>query len=220
MLRIGHRGAAGHAPENTLRSIEKAIALGCDFVEVDVRCTRDDHLIVIHDRSVDRTTSGRGEVSTLPLDELLSFDAGQGKRIPTLEQVLQRCDGHVGLILDIKAEGLAAHIRSIVRTSGLSSSVIYASFETADVLSIRHADPDAGTMLLFDRLPKPPVERVLQTTATYAGLRFDTVTPPIVSACHEAGTQVFVYTVNEPADIRRMRSLAVDGIISDYPDRI
>src|SRR5213593_3287192 len=96
VLRIGHRGAAGYAPENTLRSIEQAIALGCDLVEVDVRRTRDGDLVLLHDERVDRTTNGKGNVAEMTLKDLRTLDAGGGPRIPTLQEALHVADGRVG----------------------------------------------------------------------------------------------------------------------------
>jgi glycerophosphoryl diester phosphodiesterase len=93
VLRIGHRGAAGYAPENTLASIEKAISFGLDFVEVDVQRTNDGHLVILHDERVDRTTNGTGLVSEMPLRSLRKLDAGAGQGIPTLGEVLQTASG-------------------------------------------------------------------------------------------------------------------------------
>ena len=110
VLRIGHRGAAGHTPENTLASVEKAISLGADLVEVDVQRTSDGHLIIIHDERVDRTTNGAGSVSGMSLGALRELDAGAGCRIPTVEELLQTVNGRVGLILELKIKGLAEQV--------------------------------------------------------------------------------------------------------------
>src|SRR5688500_14404877 len=88
-LRIGHRGAAGTESENTLRSFRRAIELGVDMIEFDVQATRDDHLVVLHDKRVDRTTSGRGLISELTIDEVRALDAGHGERVPLLSEVLE-----------------------------------------------------------------------------------------------------------------------------------
>ena len=98
VLKIGHRGAAGHAPENTLAAVQKGIALGVDFVEIDVRRTADGALVALHDSTVNRTTNGKGRVDALSLRKLRAFDAGQGERIPTVEEVLTRAAGHAGLM--------------------------------------------------------------------------------------------------------------------------
>lgn len=219
VLRIGHRGACGHAPENTLASIDKAIALGCDLTEVDVRRTADGSLVLLHDERVDRTTNGTGPVADMNLQDVRKLDAG-GRQIPTFEEALQTAHGRIGLILELKAEGLAYDICGIVRASGFPGGIIYASFLHDELQHVRRADPDAKTLVLFKRLPKDPATEAARLQATHVGLRFDTATMPLVKALHKACLTVFVYTVNKPADIAKMRSLGVDGIVSDYPERI
>ncbi len=219
-LRIGHRGACGHAPENTLASIERAIALGCALTEVDIRRTADGALVLLHDERVDRTTNGQGLIAEMTLEDIRKLDAGGGQTIQTLEEALATAGGRIGLILELKAEGLAYDICAIVRASGFTGPVIYASFLHEELQHVRRADPDSKTLVLFRRLPKDPAAEAVRLQATHVGLRFDTATPPLVKALHKARLPVFVYTVNKPADIRRMRSLGVDGLISNYPDRL
>ena len=98
VLRIGHRGAAGHAPENTLAAIQRGIELEADFVEIDVRCTADGVLVALHDATVNRTTNGKGRVDSLSLPEIRALDAGNGEHIPTLEQVLKVAAAKTGLM--------------------------------------------------------------------------------------------------------------------------
>ena len=219
VLRIGHRGACGHAPENTLASIEKAISVGCEFTEVDVQRTADGSLVLLHDARVDRTTNGKGPVAQMNLQEVRGLDAGRGQKMPTLEEALTTAHGRIGLILELKAEGLAYDICAIVRASGFAGPVIYASFLHEELQHVRRADPDSKTLVLFKRLPKYPAAEAIRLQATHVGLRFDTATLPLVKAIHKAHLTVFVYTVNKPADIAKMRTLGVDGIVSNYPDR-
>lgn len=220
LLRIGHRGAAGYAPENTLASIRKAISLGCDMLEVDVRRTRDGHLVLLHDERVDRTTNGRGLVARMGLEGVQKLDAGGGERIPTLEELVQVATGQIGLILELKAKGIGKQACEVIHRTGFRGSLIYASFTAGDVQEVRQAEAQAATMALIKKLPKDPISYVVDAKAAHAGLRFDTVSKPLVEAFHSAGLLVFVYTVNKPADIQRARSFGVDGIISDFPDRI
>ena len=220
VLRIGHRGAAGHAPENTLASIEQAVALGCALTEVDIRRTADGYLVLLHDERVDRTTNGSGLVAEMDLEDLQKLDASEGQKIPTLEEALQAANGRVGLILEVKAEGLAYDLCGIVRASGFTDPIIYASFLHDELQHLRRADPDAFTMALFKKLPKDPAAEAAKLQATHVGLQFDKATPPLVKALHKAGLIVFVYTVNKPKDIQRMRTLGVDGIVSDWPERL
>lgn len=220
VLRIGHRGAGGHAPENTLASIEKAVALGCAFTEVDVQRTADGSLILLHDERVDRTTNGKGAVADMNLEEIRKLDAGGGQTIPLLEEALGTAHGRIGLILELKAEGLAYDVCGTVQASGFPGGIIYASFLHDELQHVRRADPDARTLVLFKRLPGNPASEAVRLQATHVGLRFDNATPALVEALHKAHLTVFVYTVNKPADIVRMRALEVDGIVSDFPDRV
>lgn len=219
VLRIGHRGACGHAPENTLASIEQAIRLQCDLTEVDVQRTADGSLILLHDAHADRTTNGKGPVAHMNLEDVRELDTDRGRKIPTLEEALTTAHGRIGLILELKAEGLAYDVCGIVRASGFPGGIIYASFLHDELQHVRRADPNANTMVLFKRLPKNPANDATKLQATHVGLRFDTATMPLVKALHKARLTVFVYTVNKPADIEKMRAFGVDGIVSDYPDR-
>ena len=220
ILRIGHRGAAGYAPENTLVSIQKAVELGCDLVEVDVWRTKDGHLVLLHDERVDRTTNGKGAVAEMTLERLRKLDTGGGQRIPTLQETLQVASGRVGLILELKASRIGAQVCALVQQAGFTGPVIYASFLHEELLSLREPAPTAATMALFKKHLQDPVASVKNARATHVGLRYDTATKPLVNALHRAGQQVFVYTVNKPKDIQRVGALGLDGIISDFPDRI
>jgi glycerophosphoryl diester phosphodiesterase len=220
MVRIGHRGAAGHAPENTVQAIKKAIALGADLVELDVRRSLDGHLVIIHDARVDRTTDGHGAVAELTLAELGRLTIAKDLRIPSLRGALKTAAGHVGLLLELKAEGLAEQVWTEVHTSAFTGAVIYASFFHAELLRLRETDPRAQTLALLEAVPIHPTAFALDSKATHVGLAFDCLTAPFVQALHQADLQVFTYTVNEPADIARACAVGVDGIISDFPDRI
>ncbi len=105
VLRIGHRGAAGHEPENTLLSLNKAVELGCDMTEIDVHVCASGEVVVIHDEEVYRTTNGTGFVSQMSLDALKALDAGKGESIPTLEEVLSALKGRIQLNIELKGEG-------------------------------------------------------------------------------------------------------------------
>jgi len=220
VLRIGHRGAAGYAPENTLASIEKAISLGLDLVELDVHQTRDGHLVILHDERVDRTTNGTGLASEMPLMALRKLNAGAGQRIPTLEEVLQTANGRIGLVLELKGGGLAEQTYESVQRSAFARPVIYASFLHNQMRSIKEADPRALTMALFGRLGRAPVAVAKNVQATHVGFNYKVVTKSLIETCREQGLTVFVYTVNEQRAIQKLKSLGVDGIISDFPDRL
>ena len=223
ITRIGHRGAAGYAPENTLASLQYAIGLGLDFAEFDVRRTHDDVLILLHDKTVDRTTNGKGPVDHSSFRDLKALDAGHGNSIPSLEEALRLADGKIGVILEIKVQGIAQDCVETVQHLRFHSPVIYASFLLDELSDIRDADRQAATMALFSNLPSDPrgiAATVRPSQATHVGLRHDTITSDLIQELHQAGWLVFAYTVNEPAAIQRLKAYGIDGIISDFPDRL
>lgn len=220
VLRVGHRGAAGHAPENTLAAIQKGIALGVDFVELDVRRTADGVLVILHDETVNRTTDGNGRVDRLFLRDIEKLNAGNGEHVPTLEEVLKIAAGKAGLMLELKAEGVAHQTVESVREAGFKAPVIYASFLHKELTHVRAADPEASLMVLFGGLSRASVVRAIQYGSSYVGLRHDKATRALVDSFHRADLLVFVYTANTPRDIQHALSLDVDGVISNFPDRI
>lgn len=220
VLRIGHRGAAGHAPENTLAAIQKGIALGVDFVEIDVRRTADGVLVALHDETVNRTTNGKGRVDRLSLQEIKKFNAGNGENIPTLEEVLKVVAGRAGLMLELKVKGMAQQAVETMRGAGFRNPVIYASFLQDELTHVRASDTEGSLMVLFGRLPQAPVARAMEYRPSHVGLRHDTATRRLVDEFHRADLLVFVYTADSPGDIQHALSVGVDGVISNFPERI
>ncbi len=209
-LRIGHRGAAGHAPENTLLSIETAISFGVDIVEVDVHRSLDGHLVVIHDERVDRTTDGSGYVRELTLHQLHNLG------IPTLAEVLSTVHDRAALMIELKVRGIADEAIALAG----SAPVFYASFFHSELLRIRELAPTAKTIALIDAVPVSPLAFVTDARATHAGISFSTLEPDFVQALQHHGIHVFTWTVNDPRKIATAISYGVDGIISNYPDRL
>ena len=220
VLRIGHRGAAGHAPENTLAAIQKGITLGVDLVEIDVRRTKDGVLVVLHDETVNRTTNGKGRVDRLCLQDIEQLNAGNGEHIPTLEEVLKVAAGKTGLMLELKIRGAAQQTVEAVHEAGVRDSVIYASFLHDELKHVRTVDPEASLMVLFGGLSRASVARAIKYGPSHVGLRHDKATRPLVDSFHRAGLLVFVYTADAPSDIQHALSLDVDGVISNFPERI
>lgn len=215
-LRIGHRGAAGHVLENTLGSIEKAIELGVDYVELDLRLTRDGHVVVLHDATVDRTTNSCGRIKDLTLAEVKRIKTKDGQHVPTLEEVLKVTDGRVGLMLELKIRGLAKPVTEIMLQRGFSRPVIYASFHHKELSRVREWLPSATIMPLVSRgRIAPPIP--IKLSAHHIGIRLDRVAKPVIESLHAAGIQIFVFTVNDATDITHMCDIGIDGIISDRP---
>lgn len=220
-LRIGHRGAAGHAPGNTLLSIEAALRLGVDVVEIDLQQTSDGHLIVLHDRALHPSTTGRGPVATRSLDEIRTLRTVPGELpIPTLEEVLACVNDRAGLMIEFKAPGIAAQVLDIVRHADFSGAVYYASFLHEELLSVRELDAKAATIALLEGTPVNMAAFALDAKATHAGLSIHSLSRRFVEALHEAGVRVFTWTVDEPEQIAFAKSCGVDGLISNFPDRL
>lgn len=224
VVKVGHRGAAGHEPENTLRSFRRAMGLGADMVELDVHICGSGELVVIHDETVDRTTDGTGEVAKLTLDELKALDAGRGERIPTLQEVIDLATGRMGINIELKGLGTAEpaleHIEDAVDKGWDRSGFHVSSFHLGELSAIRELSEDVRTGVLF-ALDDGSIMEFAELNGAYSlNPNHRTVTPDFVARAHDRGLKIFAWTVNEPEDIARMRGLGVDGIISDYPDRI
>jgi len=243
---IAHRGASGLAPENTLPAFEEAVRHGADWIELDVHETSDGQVVVIHDDRVDRTTDGQGEVARLTLTELKALDAGyrmspdgvsfpfrgQGVTIPTLEEVLTALPSS-RFIVEMKPgdPSFAARVLEVVDRAGARDRVLLAGFDDDVVRRARELAPDVLTsmgqgealrMQIMLRMGlgafwRPPAD-VAQLPERYQGL--PVVTEALIRLAHRKGVPVHVWTVNEASEMRRLAALGVDGIITDYPDRM
>ena len=225
VVKVGHRGAAGHEPENTLRSFRKALDLGADMVELDVHLCGTGELVVIHDETVDRTTDGSGSVRDMPFDELRGLDAGKGERIPTLREVLDLLDGRAGVNIELKALGTAEPVHEAIRDAigrpGWShESILVTSFHLGELTELRGLSDEARIGVLVSGDPREVLEYAELIGAYSVNPHFGRTSREFVVDAHGRGLKVFVWTVNELGDIERMKAMGVDGIISDYPDRV
>ena len=220
ILRIGHRGARGHAPENTLTAIEQGIALHAHLVEFDVQVTQDGQLVLLHDATLDRTTEGHGLVGQHHWNDIKQLRGKDGQPLPLLADALHAASGRTGVMIEIKAEGTAQSICRTVQEAQFSGPVIYASFLHDELLAVRREEPQAHTLALIEAIPVNRTAFAKDAQATHVGVAFETLTPSFLKALHDRSLRVFVYTVNEPADIQTAKTMGVDGIISDYPERL
>lgn len=219
-LRIGHRGAGGHASENTLAAIECSMTLHAHLVEVDIRATSDNQLVLLHDATLDRTTNGHGPIVSQRWSDLQEIRGHDGQPLPLLADALCTASGRIGMMIEIKTEGIAKQICRTVREVQFSGPLIYASFFHDELLAVRREEPLAQTMALIETMPVNRTAFVVDAQTTHAGVAFETLTPSFLKTLHDRSLRVFTYTVNEPADIQTARAMGVDGIISDYPERL
>tara|TARA_R110002111_G_scaffold59544_1_gene100015 strand:+ start:1113 stop:1784 length:672 start_codon:yes stop_codon:yes gene_type:complete len=221
MLMIGHRGAMGCAPENTLLSIHKAIELGADWVEIDVHCVAD-KLLVIHDETVDRTTNGRGKLIDYSFEELRALDAGLGQRIPTLQEVLEVTVGKVGLNIELKGLGTGKVLTSLLRNTPetYKNKMLVSSFLMPELEQVVRLNQHVKIGVLAGNNINESIAWATKLKAFSIHLRLQKVTPKWIDRAHDLGLKVYVYTVNKVVQIRRMKELGVDGVFSDYPNRL
>ncbi|MBA3240195.1 MAG: glycerophosphodiester phosphodiesterase [Acidobacteria bacterium] len=246
-LVIAHRGGAGLWPENTLHAFEGAAALGADVIETDVRSTADGVLVVLHDATVERTTDGAGSVARMTLPELKRLDAGyrwspdggrtfplrgRGLTVPTLEEVFERLPG---MRFNIEPKRDAAPspqlLCGVIRGRGMEGRVVVASFRASLLEEFRRECPEVATSAspveavnfifrykigLADSYS--PAMHALQVPEYAGGLRV--LTKGLVEAAHKCNLAVHAWTVNDSEAMRRLVGMGVDGVMTDYPDRL
>ena len=217
MLVIAHRGASGHAPENTMAAFRKAVAQGATFIETDLQLSRDAHFVAVHDGTVNRTTNGRGSVHDLTLAELQELDAGSwfGSEFSGKNDVV--------FYLEMKPSGAWGGEHAVIaalRESGEIPRAVVISFDASMVLNVHAIEPTVMTGLLYDGQFEKPVEKAVEIGARQLVVRGDLVTSALLEQARKKDLQVVCWTINQPAHMRLLIEAGVHGIMSDYPDRV
>jgi glycerophosphoryl diester phosphodiesterase len=225
MLKIGHRGAMGYEPENTLTSFAKALELGVDGIELDVRPCRSGELVVIHDALLDRTSNGKGLVIDTTLEEIKRLDAGKGQVIPTLPQVLDLVDRRAIIDIELKAEGVGQAVAGIldryIKKHGWRKDLfILSSFDHHELRRCHDLIPHVPFGPLIAAKPLDYASLAREMGADMIAPFYEFLDEDFVQDAHQKGLKVITWTVNRPEDIKAMRKIGVDGIISNYPDRL
>lgn len=230
---FGHRGAAGTHPENTHAGFRQAFAEKADGIELDVRCCASGEVVVIHDKTVDRTSDGTGQVARLSLPELRSLDFSRGKNahretIPTLEEVFAWLPTDKLINVEIKNDDLHSHgeeraVAQLIDRFSLHQRCVVSSFNPLVLWRLQRQD----SRLVLAYLYRPQSHWYLRHLAATWWLRLRAlhphhrlVTPDRVAAAHRQGLQVNTWTVNDEADLARVVACGVDGIVTDYPARV
>jgi glycerophosphoryl diester phosphodiesterase len=242
---IAHRGASGEYPENTLPAFRAAAEIPVDYIELDVHCTRDGEVVVIHDEALSRIASDDRLVANLTMAQLEAVDAAfnfspdgfrwplraQGIRVPKLEQVLKSWPG-LRFVIEFKPTdpAIADATLEVVRAAGMERRVLFASEHLAPIARARKLAPQIPTNLpaseiraFFAALSSGTINRdgigdALQIPPDHHGTKL--VTPETVAAAHRYGLEVHVWTVNDRSQMEELLALGVDGIITDYPARL
>jgi len=216
MIIIGHRGAAALEPENTLLSIKRAMDIGVDAVEIDIHLSKDKELVVIHDATVDRTTNGKGPVSSYTVQEIKRLDAGKGEAIPTLQEVIDLIDKRVMLIIELKEEGTERSVVDSIARNNLFDKSCVISFWHRLVKTVKEMDSRIKTGVL---LVGSPVDACIATQASADALvmKYSFVDREFVKIAHEKGLKVFIWNIDDRDLIEPYVDMGVDAIGSNDP---
>ena len=228
---MAHRGASAHAPENTLAAFELAYQQGAPSIELDACLTADRQVIVIHDNSLDRTTNGRGPVKNQPLAALRELDAGawfgpqfKGEKIPTLEQVFETVGKKLFINVELKnystpADGLVDEVVKLVLKHNLADRILFSSFLPPNLTRSAKLLPQTPRGQLIEGGRTGWWQRL---AANFMALQaenpyFEDVTAGMVKRAHARKRRILTWTVDDPAEMRRLRAIGVDAVITDDP---
>ncbi len=231
MLVIAHRGASGHAPENTLAAFRRALAMGAPAIELDVHQTLDHELVVAHDDDLKRCARDKRRLKNVHWDDIAGLDVGAwfdkscaGERLPRLKDVFDLLPASVELHIEIKRgssvyPGIEERVVDLIHKRAASSRTVVSSFDHAALYSVRSLDEKVriGYLLGLTTL-KTALREMQEIDAESLNLSVRQTLVRTVKAAHDRGRKVLVYTVNTPAERDRLNTLGVDGIFSNYPE--
>ena len=232
---VAHRGFSGAAPENTLAAFRKAIEAGSDMIELDVHLSKDGKIVVIHDETLERTTNGQGKVADHTLQEIKKLDAGSwfnpqfaGERIPALREVLALAQGKVPVNIEIKnpthgkyaITELSEKALQEVKRAEMLNQVIFSSFNPVSLEWIQKKEPRAWVAFLYHRPWNSLPELTAGREFRVLNLRNIHISKEKIARIREEGMKVNVYTVNTDEELEQFVRWGVDGIITNYPDRL
>jgi glycerophosphoryl diester phosphodiesterase len=223
---MAHRGASAAAPENTLIAYKKAIEMGADYAELDVRQTKDGAIVLMHDKTVHRTTGVKGFVWDLTLEELKQLEAGswfgeeyRGEPIPALEEVIRLVKGRMNLNIEVKISehepGIAQRVVDIIRSEDFSENCMITSFDVETVRTFKKIAPDLKTGLIFDKEYRSDV---FEGDWEILSSNYKLVDAEFMRLARNSVKKTYAWTVNDREEMLRLIGLGVDGIITDKPD--
>lgn len=221
---IGHRGARGLAPENTLLSVDTGIRAGASWIEIDVQ-HHDGELWVIHDLTVDRTTNGKGLLTDLNAAQIRKLDAGRGEPVPTLAEVLDLVEQRVGVNIELKtwdgcAAATAACLRDYIADGWPANRFVVSSFHLPELWEFKQLLPDVPLGALYCGVPLDWAGIAAELGARYLNISNEFVDRKLIADVHQRGLRMNVYTVNDVEEMKRLRAAGVDGVFTDVPDRM
>lgn len=224
-LLIGHRGARGLAPENTLLAMDAGIAAGCTWLEFDVQRHPNGELFLLHDLTLDRTSTGRGLASECGWAALRSLDAGKGQHIPTLDETLDFIDQRASVNIELKTwDGTAAAVAEVLRTrlaeGWPASSFMVSSFHLPELYEFKQLVPEVPVAVLLCGVPLDWAACASELQAVALNQSAEFVDARLLADAKARGLTVNVYTVNDADEYTRLAALGVDGVFTDVPNRL
>ena len=224
-LVIGHRGAMGHETENTLPSIQKAMDLGVDMIEIDVFKIKSGEIVVFHDDTVDRLTNGPGKIEDYNIVELRKLIVDGGHGIPMLQDVLKLIDNKVALNIELKGAGTADKVNFIMNyyienRNWSADNFLISSFNWDELRAMRKYNPNVAIAVLTEENPADALEVAKELNAVAINPYFKQLNEEMANRIHDEGFKIYTWTVNEPQDIAAMEEIGVDGIITNFPERV
>lgn len=222
-LIIGHRGAMGYETENTLASVQKALDLGVDMIEIDVFKSKSGEIVVFHDETVDRLANSGGYIEDYTLFEIKQLTLEGGHKIPMLQDVLRLMAHRIPLNIELKGADTAERVHHITsyyceKEGWDPSQFLISSFNWDELRAYRALDPKARIAVLTEGDPLDALEVARELGAEAINPAYGKITPEKAEAIHEAGYKIYVWTVNEPKQFEELRAMGVDGIFTNYPD--
>ena len=242
---IAHRGASGTAPENTLAAVQKAIDFGADSIEIDVRLSRDNEVFLMHDSKVNRTTNGKGHIRFLNSETIQKLDAGSwfseeftNEKVPMLRQVLSLCGGKSKLLIEVKSADrkrypiLCEKIAYLIKEYNAHEWTTVQSFDTKVLDTFQWVDPNLNiSKLVVYNLGLAPLKLYYDENLKRGNLlsvdylnginvNYRYATKRLVSKIHQADKKIYCWTANKTRPMKRLLKLGVDGIITNYPEKL
>lgn len=225
-LKIAHRGASDLEPENTLRAFKAAVDLGADVIEVDVHLSKDGQPVIIHEATLERTTNGSGYVKDKTVLELKDLDAGQGERIPTLQEAIDFARGRCGLYIELKAPGTPDPVVETICANGFEGEVIISSFDHALLKEVKELAPEMPTSVLVRQTNGDFVGMARAAGADYVHFCWEgqsptphkLLSPELVAEIHEQGLGIIIWHEERPEEIREIIKYPIQGICSNRPE--
>ena len=221
---IGHRGAMGHAPENTVLSVQKALALDVDGIEIDVFRCQSGEIVVFHDNKLNKLTNGKGRIEQKTWAQLQGLQVMGSEPIPIIEEIIQLINGHVRLNIELKGKNTSKGVFNIMQTAVESgrwkmNQLYVSSFDWEELREFRKLTNQFGIAVLTDKNPLDAIPVAHELSAFAINPNHKKLTQDMIKQIQREGFEVLTWTVNDTTRIEELTSWGIDGIITDFPDR-